>query len=149
MDSAQDAKLIVDMVANFNWPPGSEFVLLHVMTPDTCDPIEIDAQKQQTAENLLAALSQQLKQLLPKCRFEKRLMRGVPHTEILWLSGFWDADMIVMGWRARTQADCFLAGSVSKAVSREAPCSVCIVRPPKELRKAAEELGKTTAASHC
>lgn len=56
-----------------------------------------------------------------------------PKSRIIDLATEWRADLIVLGSHGRTGLNRFLIGSVSEAVARHAPCSVEIVRLPREL----------------
>jgi nucleotide-binding universal stress UspA family protein len=57
---------------------------------------------------------------------------GDPKSKIIDVAKDWRADLIVVGSHGRASLYRFLMGSVSDTVTRHAPCSVQIVRMPKE-----------------
>jgi len=57
-----------------------------------------------------------------------RLVDGAPAAAVVREAGRVRADVIVMGWRGHGAIRRLLAGSVSRAVVRDAPCSVLVVR---------------------
>ena len=57
---------------------------------------------------------------------------GNPKSVIVDFAAKWPADLIVMGSHGDKGFDRFLLGSVSESVVRHAPCSVQVVRLPKQ-----------------
>ncbi|MBU6454591.1 MAG: universal stress protein [Cyanobacteria bacterium REEB67] len=123
-----DAKLIIDFVSNFNWPPHACFKLLHVITSQVGEEEEAKAEK--LASIRLADIMYRLKSVLPSAVADSELMAGTPVLEIVNFASQWQADMIVMGSRTRVGIDACLTGSVSKGVVMQAPCSVVTIKPP-------------------
>jgi len=122
-----DSKLIVDFVKNYHWPAQTVFKLVHVLGSSANEAAVLEAQKK--AAELLSELSNQLTALVPESEVTSEIISGEPTYEIIELSLKWKADMIVMGYRTRSDIQGFLAGSVSKGVVMQAPCSVAIIRP--------------------
>ena len=60
------------------------------------------------------------------------LEEGDEKSVIIDFAAKWPADLIIMGSHGRKGFDRFLLGSVSEAVVRHAPCSVEIVRIPRD-----------------
>lgn len=60
-----------------------------------------------------------------------KMMKGPPEKEIVELAEEWRADLIVVGSHGRGFWGRML-GSVSDAVVHDAPCSVLVVRKPKD-----------------
>lgn len=60
-----------------------------------------------------------------------KIMKGPPEKEIVEIAEAWGADLIVVGSHGRGFWGRML-GSVSDAVIHDAPCSVLVVRKPKE-----------------
>ncbi len=122
-----DSKLIVDFVKNYHWPEQTVFKLVHVLGSSANEAAVLEAQK--NATELLSQLSHQLTVIVPDSEVTSEIISGEPTYEIIELSLKWKADMIVMGYRTRSDIQGFLAGSVSKGVVMQAPCSVAIIRP--------------------
>jgi nucleotide-binding universal stress UspA family protein len=59
---------------------------------------------------------------------------GDPRSKIIEVATKWRADLIVLGSHGRTGLRYLLMGSVSDGVAHHAPCSVQIVRAPKNQR---------------
>jgi nucleotide-binding universal stress UspA family protein len=59
------------------------------------------------------------------------VLHGAPYDEIIRMADEVDANLIVIGSHAPTASD-YLLGSVAAKVVRHAPCSVYVVRPPKQ-----------------
>lgn len=122
-----DSKLIVDFVKNYHWPAQTVFKLVHVLGSNADEAAVLEAQK--NAKELLSQLSLQLTVIVPESELSIEILSGEPTYEIIELSLKWKSDMIVMGYRTRSDIQGFLAGSVSKGVVMQAPCSVAIIRP--------------------
>lgn len=121
-----DGKLVVDFAANYGWPPGTEMKVVHVVGSCVDESQSIAAQ--QSAEELTDWLCTKLRNLT-NCELTYEVLRGSPIFELLQEASNWHANMIVMGARTK-DLSMMQAGSVSKAVALEAPCSVVIIRPP-------------------
>ena len=132
IESAPDAKLTIDFVANYRWLRGTEFKILHVLGSSNDDEVAIEAKH--CAENLVDSVAGRIRSSIPDCKVTVEVLAGQPIYEILQMATNWKATMIVMGFKARSSAHRFLAGSVSRGVALQAPCSVSIIRPPEEYR---------------
>jgi nucleotide-binding universal stress UspA family protein len=128
--SMADAKMIVDFVSNYRWPPTSDFKVMHVIGGMATEEAYLKAEEE--AGKLLASVVERLQKALPQAHFESEVLSGDPAYEVVSVAGKWQASMIVMGYRVRTDIQGQLAGSVSKSVTMNAPCSVAIIRPPVE-----------------
>jgi nucleotide-binding universal stress UspA family protein len=61
-------------------------------------------------------------------KVEAEVLKGTSSYAILEAAEKWQADLIVLGWHARTALKRFLFGSIPYAVVHHAPCSVELVR---------------------
>jgi nucleotide-binding universal stress UspA family protein len=125
-----DAKLIIDFVCNYRWLKGTEFNIFHVIGGS--DNEEHEQTMEEDARQLVERVTKKLQAMVPYCRASSAVICGTPIYEILQRAQEWQANMIVMGYRAERIAHPFLAGSVSRAVTLQAPCSVAVIRPPQE-----------------
>jgi nucleotide-binding universal stress UspA family protein len=128
-----DAKLIIDFVGNYRWLRGTEFHVLHIVgsVEDEGEAKTKDAQ----ASELVEKVTSQLRKLMPNCQVTSAVISGMPIYHILERARTLPANMIVMGCRAERITHPFSAGSVSRAVTLQAPCSVTVIRPPQEAIK--------------
>lgn len=127
----QDGKLIIDFVANYSWPPGIQMKVIHVLgsSPDQ----EAERTARQTAEELISWFRGRLSSLVTAAELSSEILSGSANYEIVKLAGDWQANMIVMGYRTREDIKTVLAGSVSRGVVIDAPCSVVVLRPPVDV----------------
>ncbi len=122
-----DGKLIIDFAANYGWPPGTQMKVVHVV--GSCvDEATLQA-AQEAAEELTGWFCGALGALVSHCELTSEILNGSPVLELLQEAANWQANMIVMGARTR-DLNAVQAGSVSKTVALEAPCSVVVIRPP-------------------
>lgn len=125
----EDIKLTAGFVANMTWPPNSQVKIVNVLPAAGSDQ---QADKHATAaKKMLGDALAQFAELLPGPKLTTEVLSGTPAVEILNYARTWKANMIVMGHRSQKSIAEAIAGSVSKAVAVEAPCSVVIIRPPE------------------
>jgi nucleotide-binding universal stress UspA family protein len=131
VDGLDDAKLIVDFVANYHWPPGSQFKIVHVLGSSNTEGLAKTAEAD--SDQVLKQVVAKLRPFLNGHEITCELLRGGAILEIVNASSQWHSDMIVMGYRTRGIMERLISGSVSNAVVMQAPCSVAIIRPPVKL----------------
>ena len=109
--------------------------LIHVLEPPsygldfTLSHADEREQKRESLAKRLQGLSSALSAAgLP---VKSRLRGGVPADSILDSAQEWPCDLIVMGTHGRRGLSHVMAGSVTEAVLRRAPCPVLTVRSPK------------------
>jgi nucleotide-binding universal stress UspA family protein len=136
-DSAYSKEALRSMVAQFK-DQDAEVRVLSVVEPVsvyisadafphfTPQVQEIEEDRKQQANELVAALTQQLQQ--ERFKASGVVDVGDAKTKILENASNWGADLIVLGSHGWKGINRFLLGSVSEAVARHAPCSVEIVR---------------------
>jgi nucleotide-binding universal stress UspA family protein len=140
---ADDAKLILDFVCNYHWPPHAQFKVIHVLGGSDTDTSF--AISENDAKELVTRVANRLETFVPDTQVGSEVVYGAAIYEILTAASTWKSDMIVMGYRSRLTVESSMMASVSKAVSVQAPCSVVIIRPP-ELPAAASEKDVTLCA---
>ena len=122
-------------------PKGSEVRVLHVIEPlpaiyggaewgYVMDWQAVTREQRKQAEALMARATQTLR--AAGFQVTTAIEEGAPKAVILDSAAKWPADLILVGSHGRRALDRFLLGSVSEAVARHAPCSVQIVRAPKQ-----------------
>ncbi len=127
----QDGKLIIDFVANYSWPPGIQMKAIHVLGSSADEDAESIAR--QAAEELIAWFGERLGSLVATAELTTDILSGSANYEIIQAASNWQANMIIMGYRTREDVKSVLAGSVSRGVMIEAPCSVVVIRPPVDV----------------
>lgn len=113
----------------------AQVLLLHVLLSsdlafgDTPLPMreQLEKEMQIDAEQRLKSIAEG--QTIP---IETLAVWGNPPTEICRIAKERDSDLIVMGTHGRTGLTHLFIGSVAERVVRHAPCSVLIVRTPRE-----------------
>jgi nucleotide-binding universal stress UspA family protein len=139
-----DMRLIAGFVANFTWPPSTEYKIIHILPMAVTD--EQYEQNFASAKNMLKDAVAQLSELIPGPQISTDVRSGSAAGEIMTYARQWQCNMIIVGHRTGKSIKEALAGSVSSAVAAEAPCSVVVIRPPEvlsEKKEAASEREKT------
>lgn len=119
------------------WPQGSEVRLITVDSPMTEEFFssgspgvfdEINRQLRAAAHRHLSDATARVRRDAPELRVTSVLREGWPKDMILDEAENWQADLIVLGSHGYGAVRRLFLGSVSLAVTTNAPCSVEIVR---------------------
>jgi nucleotide-binding universal stress UspA family protein len=135
--SLDDARMIVDFASNYHWPAGSSFMLLHVLGSASDEAACACAEKE--ADILLLQVAELVKGVVHEATVFKTVKSGDAVLEIITLASQWTANMIVMGFRVRSDIRSQLAGSVSKGVAMQSPCSLAVIHPGQMLENPADQ----------
>lgn len=126
---------IVRFATSHNWPAGTEFKLISVITPVAIQPGRTIKEKEcffeedkTQADKLLSQEKANFLKRLPNTSVECEVMIGHTAKEILACAQNWPASLIVMGSHGRKGLERVFLGSVSFHVASHAPCSLSIVR---------------------
>ncbi len=106
---------------------------LYASEPDTGKAEEMLREHQKIKDEALAFLRQwepQIDRIINPVKGELQICEGVPSDEILIEAEKWPAELILMGSHGHTGFKRHVIGSVAKAVSQQASCSVEVVRWP-------------------
>ncbi len=93
---------------------------------------EIAKDEERYSNQLLEETESQLRKHFPDAFIEKISERGPAADAIINIAKKGNFDWIIVGSHGRSGFDKFLLGSVSQKVVSHAPCSVTVVRLPKE-----------------
>ncbi len=134
-----------EFVINHQWPESTEFKVVHIVEPlyieHYMDGYSYDLlpslveERHRRGRSLVIAVGMKLKEAFPAATVDEVILDGSPKEQILKLSSDWPADLIVVGSHGRRGLSQFFLGSVSMAVLSHSPCSVMIVRLPKEVQE--------------
>ena len=119
-------------------PADSEIRVLHVLQPLALSPVpQMDARYAPELESQggeARALVERAAATLHEAGFQVGTLieKGDVRLKIIDSAADWKADLIVLGSHGRTGLPRLLLGSVAEFVARNAPCSVQIVRMPKQ-----------------
>ncbi len=127
IDSSAVSEAAVREAVSRPWPVGTIFCAMSVVdvwtleeTPSLMEPAEREAKRVVTsAADTLRHSGYDTFSKIP---------RGVPKQEIRNFAKTWNADLILIGSRGRSDIERLFLGSVAQAVLRTAPCSVEVVR---------------------
>jgi nucleotide-binding universal stress UspA family protein len=127
IDSSSASEAVVREAASRPWPLGTIFCVMSVVdiwtleeTPSLMEPTERETKR------VVADAVDTLRHSGYDAFGE--IPRGVPKQEIRNYAATWNADLILIGSRQRSDIERLFAGSIAQAVLRTAPCSVEIVR---------------------
>lgn len=141
IDESRYAEAAIRQIIAQAGSQGAEVRVLHVIEPVPLFPdgqswgydAEFGAvrkEQEKQAQELVSRAAKSLREV--GCKVTTAVEFGFPKLVILDHAAEWHADLIVVGSHGRKGLDHFLMGSVSEAVARHAPCSVEIVRAPRQ-----------------
>ena len=142
IDHSEASDVAVSEVIGQVKPAGTEVKLLHVMDPfperlasrkgrqDSLDFAAARRELRAFAEKLLVRVAERLR--AAGFSVSSSIQEGDVRPLILEQAQAWRADLIVLGAHPRRGIKRFFTSSTSEDVSREASCSVEIVRVPKK-----------------
>jgi len=103
--------------------------------------------EQVLAKKIVAEAVSKLQQKFSDATVSGEVLEGYAKDRILSLSKDWPADLIIMGSHGRSGFMEFVLGSVSKATSIHAPCSVLVVRSPSSTKVLAKTVSGGTVSA--
>lgn len=123
------AEVILHFLKAQSWPDGTDFKILHVITP-LQDAFEWPSHcLNERAQNFVENTVQRFASALPKCVVDGQVAHGVPEEVIRKIAEEWPATIIAMGSHSRSGFAKKFIGSVSARVAKMAHCPVIILRP--------------------
>jgi nucleotide-binding universal stress UspA family protein len=135
-DTVVTTEMLVNAVASRPWPRGTRARVISVVKDDAVPEkvwreagYRVDAVRQEMrrrGEQITALTVEPLRQL--SIEAEVAIMRGDPQWLIAYEARRWSADLILIRAHNRTDFRNWMLGSVAKAVVRDAPCSVEVMR---------------------
>ena len=143
-DGAKQSTAAIDMLKNFHLGDGDEIRVISVVDmavplaidiyggylPDTT---ELEKTAKENAAKILEDASRQIKShFAEKVGVSTEVLFGSPDSRIVETAEEMHADMIVVGSHGYSRWERLLLGSTSDSVVHHAPCSVLVVRSPKE-----------------
>jgi nucleotide-binding universal stress UspA family protein len=130
-DESAPARYALDAAVKMALESGGKVILVHVVRParsaagEYVSTLEwLDTLHHREAEEMLAAVCRSLP---PSITATHMVREGVPAEEILAAAQIWQAEVILIGTRARGRLAQFLLGSTAEAVIRRAACPVMTV----------------------
>lgn len=142
-DESEFSKSALESVTSRPWPADTQFLVFSVvpyMPPAYGDwqlGYSFNAQEAQAAlsklhDDTVKGFVNEMRKTFPDSIIEGKISCGSVRDCIIEAAEKWEADLIVMGSHGRTGMSKFLLGSVAESVLGRAPCSVEIIRMPKE-----------------
>jgi nucleotide-binding universal stress UspA family protein len=132
IDTSPSTEAVISEVSARPWPEGTVARVLNVVDTRlvSTDFIDVDAYSK-TEVDAAHALVESLADRLTSRGIGSVgvVIEGYPRTKIVEYAREWGADFIFVGSHGHGSITRFFLGSVAKAVTRSAPCSVEIVRP--------------------
>jgi nucleotide-binding universal stress UspA family protein len=137
VDDSAFSQTAAEEVARRLWPAGPEVKVISAVEPPFDPPTTGDDGRENHFKVARAAVdkaTRALQQSGSALEITGAIVEGSPKHVIVEEAEEWRADLVVVGSHGRRGLDRFLLGSVSQAVALHAPCSVQIVRAPREKR---------------
>jgi nucleotide-binding universal stress UspA family protein len=139
VDGSSDARNAVRVVAEREWPAGSEFRVVAVVDPKMESFLawlgtfqqHRGTEPNETTEEAVTRLVEEDSRALSDqgLAVETRVVRGDAKKELLAQIQDWEADCIFMGARGAQHGGHLTLGTTASAVTARAHCSVEIIRP--------------------
>lgn len=133
---------IADFASKHKWPDNTEFKIINAvdplvyMMPVAPYPSDVFAsfmeERERAAKALVLSIGTMIRQALPLAKLEEEVLTGQPKSVIIDTAKAWAADMIIVGSHGRSGLGQFFLGSVSMSVLSAAPCSVLVIKLPKD-----------------
>lgn len=152
---AVDDELFGEAIAKFitggKWPAGIHFLVVHVVDPQPLEELlpyaqEIVEATRNHGWHLVHEVGNAIRNGLQTSNVEEKVVEGDPRLKIPEIASAICARSIIMGSHSRKYSINHRIGSVSRAVTAIAPCSVIVVRLPAEQRDLLPQL--TLEAPH-
>jgi len=134
VDGSEPSTRAVRSVADREWPPGTEFMVLSVAESPYLEyglyppPEGILATIHQHLERLVKSDVAILQSRFPAAAITGKVVEGTVKYMIVETARNWNADLIVMGSHGRRGLNRLLLGSVAESVLHLAPCSIEIIK---------------------
>lgn len=152
-DGSADAKVAMEFVRHLKFPRSSHMTVCHVLENRDTIETELSARLGVTGKSNLRKLTTEIRRAreqegealvkanVVKLRgrgltLEKSIAHGHPADQILNMTKRKKIDLLVVGSRGITGLRRLFLGSVSHKLVEHAPCSVLVVRKPKEAKPA-------------
>lgn len=156
VDGSECSSLAVDAVKERHWPDDTEFLVITVVEPISCDyaypnvymPSLVQAQKEyyDYCSELVATKDEEIKKHHPNNNVGHKVIDGFVAETIVDEAKDWGADLIVLGSHGRRGFQKFLLGSVAEKVAVHSPCSIEIVKEKEQVSKKNKEKQKATVS---
>lgn len=145
-DGTKHSQCAIDVVKNFKLNENDEVKVVSVM--DMAVPLAIDMYagylpstpeiEKQVRDNAERVMTETCAAISESCgngafTVSKELLIGSPESRIVETAEEMGADLIIVGSHGYNRWERLLLGSVSDSVVHHAPCSVLVVRTPKEI----------------
>lgn len=149
---------IAEFVGNHEWPDNSELRIVHVIEPIFVKPLSgypsdliqnLNEERLRAGKSLVLSIGTIIRSKLPSIAMKEEVVEGHPKDVLINNAREWQADLIVLGSHGRSGIGQFFLGSTSMSVLSAAPCSVMVVKLPKDASHEAPSAGtKEVLKSH-
>ncbi len=143
-DGTKHSDSAVETIKNFQFSETDEIKIVSVV--DMALPLaidiyagyvpttsEIETTARENAEKVLETTSQKIREIVSADVFiSTEILFGSPESHIVETAEKFGADLIIVGSHGYNRWERLLLGSVSDSVVHHAPCSVLVVRTPKQ-----------------
>lgn len=141
LDQTDCANQIIDAVLNRRWAKDTCFKLITILEPHQWEEADwhkwrklaeqVHSDREKAAESFLQKARLKIQESVPDSSVHIEIKQGSAKTELLKSATEWMADKIIVG--AHGYQPNRLFGSLPQALSRQAPCSIELVRLQRKL----------------
>ncbi|MBX9670424.1 MAG: universal stress protein [Candidatus Obscuribacterales bacterium] len=155
VDDSPFSQEVIKAIQSRQWEPNTEFRILTVLdswrelneTLGDLVPAH-EERREKLANKLCKKYREVLESSIPDAIVHFEVRRGVPKVQIIDAAVEWSADKIFIGSHGHRTCPHNLVGSVSRAVTAHAPCSVEVIKEKKTVsKKSVERVAAAASAS--
>jgi nucleotide-binding universal stress UspA family protein len=142
-DGSKQSDAAINMLKSFSFKPGDEAKIITVVDmavpmaidiyggylPDTT---EMEKTAREHAAKILEETCEKLEGICKNLSMTSEVLFGSPESRIVETAEEYGSDLIIVGSHGYSRWERLLLGSVSQSVVHHAPCSVLVVREPRE-----------------
>jgi len=142
LDDSRHSDYLIKTIIQRKWPQDTQFKIVSVNEPFDMESEdaswlqlsdEVDRRRKEHAEVLCERVRHAIEKHIPTASVHFEVKEGDPCCQVINAAVDWQADKILMGAHSKSVCPHNLLGSVSRAVSHNAPCSVEVLREKPKL----------------
>lgn len=144
-DGGKQRDAAIETIRRFSWGPGDEIKIISVVDmalpmaidiyggflPDTS---ELEKTARENAAKIVGECAERIRSFTDpeEVAISTDILFGSPDSRIVESAEEWGATLIVVGSHGYSRWERLLLGSVSDSVVHHAPCSVLVIRTPRD-----------------
>jgi nucleotide-binding universal stress UspA family protein len=142
LDQSSHSEFLIKTAIRRKWPADTQFKIVSVIEPIDQELEDaswlqlseaVNRRRKEQAESLCERARHEIEKHVPTASVHYEVKEGDPCCQVINAAIDWQADKILIGSHSKTVCPHNFLGSVSRAVSQHAPCSVEVLRDKPKL----------------